>query len=260
MNIGAGMANIWFIRHGESESNAGLPSISSGSPPLTLKGREQALNLSKAIKIEPDLIITSSFIRTIETAAPTVEKYPEAKREIWPVEEFTYHSSPSYANTTLPQRRSAGIKYWRNGDPDHNNGPGAESFNNLLDRTRQTYKLIKDNKSKFILVFSHGWFMRAMIYTLFMYSNGQPKYQPEIVKQLRKDRYISSLIYNYYNLRKVPPEKKKMMHYLTLSLTFKISNTAILKFEKGDDNKIKFLERATDHIPSSLRGNFFVDR
>ena len=254
------MRNIWFIRHGESESNAGLPSISSGSPPLTLKGREQALHASKFIQKEPDLIVTSSFIRTQETAAPTIEKFPNVPRETWPVEEFTYLSSPSYLNTTIPQRRSAGIKYWRNGDPDHNDGPGAESFNDLFDRVHQTFELIEKNNAKFILVFSHGWFMRAMLYTLFTHANGKLEYLSDIVRQLRKDRYISSLIYAYFSIRKIPPEKRKMLHYLAFASTFQIPNTAIMRFESGNDDSIKFIEKHTDHLPASLRGNFILDR
>ena len=64
----------------------------------------------------------------------------------------------------------------------------------------------------------------------------------------------------YFNLRKVPNDKQKMLHYLAFSSTFQIPNTAILKFSLGEEKKFEFLEKYTKHIPPELKGNFLVDR
>ena len=38
----------------------------------------------------PSLIVTSLFLRTQQTAAPTIERFPDVPVEVWPIEEFTY--------------------------------------------------------------------------------------------------------------------------------------------------------------------------
>ncbi len=254
------MKSIWFIRHGESESNAGLPSKDPGSPPLTERGQGQAEYVAKYIEDEPDLIVTSSYIRTQQTAAPTLKKFPNVPTEIWPVEEFTYLSSLLYANTTISERRSSGIRYWKKRDPAYRDGPGAESFNDLFDRAKETFELIRKSNTKKILIFSHGWFMRAIVYSLYFQGDEGNKYATEEVKNLRDKRYISALAYTYFKFKKIPNENQKMLHYLNFSSTFKIPNTAILKFGLRESEKIQFNEKYTDHIPTGLKGNFLVDR
>lgn len=44
------MKEIWFIRHGESASNAGEVTNAPDSIPLTVKGHKQALKLSEPIE------------------------------------------------------------------------------------------------------------------------------------------------------------------------------------------------------------------
>jgi len=69
------MKQIWFIRHAESEANAGLPTSDPASIALTAKGFEQAKLVSELIDIEPGLVIMSSYIRTQQTAEPFLKKY-----------------------------------------------------------------------------------------------------------------------------------------------------------------------------------------
>ncbi|MBT3239823.1 MAG: histidine phosphatase family protein [Chloroflexi bacterium] len=254
------MKRIWFIRHGESESNAGLPSKDPGSPPLTQRGRGQAEYVAKYINEKPDLIITSSYIRTQETAAPTLKKFSDVPTDIWPVEEFTYLSSLLFANTTVSQRRRSGMRFWKKRDPAYHDGPGAESFNDLFARAEKTFELIRKSDAKSLLIFSHGWFIRAILHRLYFQPDENNLYRKADVKTLRERKYISAMATAYFNLRKVPNDKQKMLHYLAFSSTFQIPNTAILKFSLGEEKKFEFLEKYTKHIPPELKGNFLVDR
>ncbi len=253
------MREIWFIRHGESESNAGLRSKTPGSPPLTLKGQEQAKSVAGTVLEKPDLIVRSSYHRTIETAAPTVKIFPQTPLETWPIEEFTYLSSKSYKNSKSSERFFPSLSYWLRGDPDYRDGPGAESFNDLLYRAQETIEKIENNSDKFLLIFSHGWFMRAILYSLFTQKNGKSDYQSDIVHHFRKNNYISPTLKTYLSYRKIPPEKKKMLHYIAFS-SFRIPNTAILKFQCGKNNGLQFIERDIQHIPQSLKSSFLFDR
>jgi len=50
---------VFTIRHGESESNAGLPSADPGSAPLTPDGHRQARQIARVLADVPALIVTS---------------------------------------------------------------------------------------------------------------------------------------------------------------------------------------------------------
>ena len=70
--------DFFFIRHGESESNA-TPGLAAGAnydAPLTHLGQEQALLLGKRIKLEDwdfDRIYSSSLTRTVQTTELMLE-------------------------------------------------------------------------------------------------------------------------------------------------------------------------------------------
>ena len=66
------MIEAYFIRHGESQSNAGMLTEHPGSAPITERGHAQAQILSQMLDCAPGLIVTSSYIRTKQTAAPTI--------------------------------------------------------------------------------------------------------------------------------------------------------------------------------------------
>jgi 2,3-bisphosphoglycerate-dependent phosphoglycerate mutase len=53
------MTEIWFIRHGESESNAGLPTFDTAKIELTPRGFAQAKQIVEAFTRPPSLIVTS---------------------------------------------------------------------------------------------------------------------------------------------------------------------------------------------------------
>ena len=84
------MPTIWFIRHAQSQANAGEKTVNPAAIALTPTGREQAAHVAAAFKQAPDLVITSPYLRTQQTAEYLFQRYPDARREIWPVYEFTY--------------------------------------------------------------------------------------------------------------------------------------------------------------------------
>jgi probable phosphoglycerate mutase len=67
---------VWLIRHGQSESNAGLPTNGPAVTPLTAIGREQAERVAGAFTEPPALIVASPFIRARQTAEPTRRCFP----------------------------------------------------------------------------------------------------------------------------------------------------------------------------------------
>lgn len=158
--------DVLFIRHSESMANAGQKTSDPALIEITDLGKKQATDIANAIEYPPELIITSPYLRTKQTALPTIKKYPNAKHEEWLVHEFTYLSPLKCKGTTAEERKHFVHEYWLKNDPFLIDGEGAESFANLVDRSRSTIEKLIQIKYDHIAVFSHGQFMGAMIWIL----------------------------------------------------------------------------------------------
>ena len=155
------MKIIYLVRHAESIANAGGKTVTPDSIDLSENGKAQAKQLTDNFPEEPDLIVTSPFIRTLRTAEPLLEKYPNSKHEQWPVQEFTYLSPAKYNNTTMEARIPFAIEYWERNDPYYCDGDGAESFSNFLKRIDDGKNRLKARSERCIIVYSHYQFIAA---------------------------------------------------------------------------------------------------
>lgn len=153
---------IWLIRHGESIANVGAATQDHITIPLSPTGQEQANQISLLIPTPPDLIITSPFTRTEQTAGPTLKRFPGARREVWEVQEFTYLSPPSCVGTTAEERHGRVNEFWERSDPEYVDGPGAESFREFMTRAQAAIDHLSRLSKGFVLMFSHAQFIRAM--------------------------------------------------------------------------------------------------
>ena len=152
-----------FIRHGQSTGNAGLPCRDLSVIEITELGRRQSREVAASWTETPSLIVTSPYLRTQQTAAPTIERFPRVPVEVWPIQEFTY-LRPSRWNGTLSSERTPAIeRYWTEADPEYCDGEGAESFRTLLQRAEMSLdrlKAMRDNA--LVYVFSHAQFIQAV--------------------------------------------------------------------------------------------------
>jgi probable phosphoglycerate mutase len=160
------MLTIWFIRHAESESNAGLPTSDPATIALTARGYEQAEYIAASFRETPTLIVTSPYIRTKQTAQPTIRRFADVPQEEWPIQEFTYLSLEHRLHTTPNERKPLLEAYWERCDPCYSDGAGAESFADLIDRVQHTLERINRLEQGFVAVFSHGLFARAVLWSL----------------------------------------------------------------------------------------------
>ena len=156
--------NITLIRHAESQANAGGVTITPESIALTERGMQQSKAFADALDVAPALIVVSPFLRARQTAQPVIEKYPEAKIEPWPIQEFTYLSPVRCRNTTLQQRVPWAAEYWNRGDPHYCDGDGAESFAEFLGRVQDFSTQLSGRTERPILVFGHQMFMTACLW------------------------------------------------------------------------------------------------
>lgn len=152
----------WLVRHGESVANAGIATTDPATIPLTSKGHDQAQRVAAGLTQPPDLIVVSSYLRTRETAEPSMRRFPDVPVEVWAVQEFTYLSPSRCTNTTAEQRRPLVEAYWQGCDPDHADGPCAESFSAMLDRIRDLQDRLSRHPAGCIVIFTHGQVMQAL--------------------------------------------------------------------------------------------------
>ena len=164
-NEEADVVRVWLIRHGQSESNAGLPSADWRGIPLTALGRRQAEHVAGVFAEPPELIVTSPYLRARQTAQPTIGRYPGTPREEWPVQEFSYLQALDGRATTSREREPEVRAYWERADPRHAE-PGAESFAGLIGRVTGFLGRLGARDTGPVAVFTHGIFMRAVAWFL----------------------------------------------------------------------------------------------
>jgi len=158
---GSSRRHRWLIRHGESAANAGAASDDPSDIPLTETGHHQARDFAGRLSGPPDLIVLSPFLRTRQTAEPTLTRFPASPVEIWPVQEFTYLSPGRCVGTTAAQRRPLVEAYWARLDPAFVDGDGAESFSAMADRVRTLLQRLEKTPAGFVVVFTHGQIMQC---------------------------------------------------------------------------------------------------
>jgi len=153
----------WLVRHGQSSSNAGLPAAGHDDVPLTELGRAQARALADRVERAPDLLILSPFLRARATAEPILARWPGARCATWPIQELTYLSPARCVGTTSATRRPWIEDYWQRCDPDHCDGPDAESFAAFMGRLREFHRRLLALDARFVVAVGHGQFFRAYL-------------------------------------------------------------------------------------------------
>jgi broad specificity phosphatase PhoE len=176
------MPIVWLIRHAESEANAGLPTSGPADIPLTRRGVRQAKYVADRLEEAPALIVASPYLRTQQTAQPTIERFPTVESQVWPVQEFTYISPDRCYNTTVKDRRPMVEAYWDRADPAYVDGEGAESFCALIDRVGNLAGRLRAYGDELIVIFTHGQFIRALVWTLL---TGSTAHAAESMRQFR---------------------------------------------------------------------------
>ncbi len=152
-----------LVRHAQSTGNAGEPTDDLATMPLTALGWQQAVALAASWSRAPSHIVSSPFLRTRQTAEPTRERFADVPHDIWPIEEFTYLEPARWNGTSRVQRLPVVEAYWQRADPDYVDGPGAESFANVMRRAEVTLAQLQQMPPDAeVSLFTHGQFMQAL--------------------------------------------------------------------------------------------------
>lgn len=183
------MKQIYLIRHGQSNSNAGGDAEPNAQIELTALGREQAQAvaqwLSLSIKEGIDSITSinvSKFIRTQQTAQPLIEQTGIEPTLIDGLQEFDYLSFDKIKGTSLGVRRQMADDYWAVQDIDDREGEDAESFREFTERVAQVLEQLKALPDGNHVVFTHGLWMSMLVWQIL----GQPMDTNEHMRKFRQ--------------------------------------------------------------------------
>ena len=110
--------------------------------------------------------------------------------------------------------------YWERCDPGYIDGEGAESLIELLERVKSFLGRLESYKSGFIAAFSHGQFIRAILWSLLIRSG---EMRPESMKQFY--RFLQS---------------------------FPFPNAAIIKLEFESMEEVRFSNIIISHLPPQM--------
>jgi 2,3-bisphosphoglycerate-dependent phosphoglycerate mutase len=156
------VTRILLVRHGQSLANAGGIPPDHITNPLTELGHAQARAFAEGVSCTPTLFLHSPFLRAHQTAEPMLQQFPDVPVEEWPIHEFTYLEPARHNGTNEEQQMPHILKYWESPDPAYIDGPGAESFTQFLDRTREAiHRLAEMAPGGCVVVFTHGFWMQA---------------------------------------------------------------------------------------------------
>ncbi len=159
------MKHIYFVRHGESNSNVDGIRRDGENTILTESGHQQANVVAKRLKrMSIDVVLTSPYKRAHDTGK-TIAKVADvpleviglAKERVLPKEIYgkSRHDAKS---VQLVEEVEHG---WLTGDIKH---PSTEDFSEIVERADKLRKIISERSEDHIVVTSHGFFSKMFVY------------------------------------------------------------------------------------------------
>lgn len=164
------MNKVFLIRHAESESNIGGVFEHQNTIKITHLGKKQAEGLLEVLE-KPDRIICSGYIRTIETAEPLINKFPDSEIHLWlNTQEFQPIDSQKYKNISTEERNELHEQYWLKMDPFYTDSATTESFVDFVERVNLSILKMKTLQG-LNYIFTHGNYIRCVIVLLSYFEN-----------------------------------------------------------------------------------------
>lgn len=157
---------VLVVRHAQSAANVGQRTRDPASIAITDLGRAQAERLAASVGFAPTRIITSSFVRTHQTAEPLMLRFQQLVREEWNIHELTYLSPSRFVDSSPEERRPFVDEFWRAADPHRVDGDGAESIAQFVGRVSAALTSMRDEIASDSIVVTHGQVMQTMLYLL----------------------------------------------------------------------------------------------
>lgn len=161
-----GVRCVFFVRHGESQSNAGGITMPHADIPLTDAGRLQAIELANRLPDRPAKILSSPFLRAVDTAKPYAERTAVEVEHQPLLCEFDMIDPTLISGMNQSQRRPIADKFWHEANPHMQLGKDAETFDAFAGRvkafTTDSLTSLSDNS----VCFGHGIWIGMLAWQL----------------------------------------------------------------------------------------------
>ncbi|MBD3209395.1 histidine phosphatase family protein [Candidatus Woesearchaeota archaeon] len=166
---------LFLLRHGQTEAN--VAQINQGHLPgkLSPLGEQQAQQIAERLRPEKfDIIIVSDLRRAKQTAAPIIATHPEAKviyePRIRERNQGVFEGKPIGSFQDHAARLGVDVVTFQ---PE-----GGESIAMMQGRAARFFDdLVKEHKSKTVLVVSHGGFLTQLLFMLLKKENTRENYE-----------------------------------------------------------------------------------
>lgn len=160
------MRIMTFIRHGQSLANAGGVTMAHAEIPLTDLGSKQAKTVASFLPPAPTEILSSPFVRAVETSRPYSEQCAVQVRHAHVLQEFDAIDPTLLAGMTGEQRRPIADAYWTEADPSKRMGVRAETFQEFAARVQDFRTNWMPVLSQEVVVFGHGIWLGMLFWQL----------------------------------------------------------------------------------------------
>jgi probable phosphoglycerate mutase len=204
------MKHVFIIRHGETDNNKIHRFQGRGiDASINETGREQAKAIAEALSIYPiQKVITSSLVRTIETAEPLILEKNPVVESYSDLDEMGFGDfEGSFIHEIIPEIREL-QRRWEAGEVDFAI-KGGESPQQVYDRaSTKLIEVLSGSEDEYIAFYLHGRLIRILLAGLLDY--GLEKMQ-EIEHQ---NGSINHLIWDGEKLTPVELNKTDHLHQI----------------------------------------------
>lgn len=160
------MRTVLFVRHGESQSNAGGPSLPHADIPLTRRGLRQAHALASLLPQAPGHVLCSRFLRARQTARPYCRRVRAMAQQHPLLHEFDSLDFSLIEGLPSERRRPLADAFWARGQAHERSGPQAETFAEFATRVQRFIDIELPNLPDASVLFGHGQWMGLLAWRM----------------------------------------------------------------------------------------------
>jgi alpha-ribazole phosphatase len=149
------MKTIIFVRHGESTANVGGITMAQAEIPLSKLGARQAIAIAPLLPSKPALILTSDYLRTMQTSRPYCNRVGMVATVNPLLNEFSAIDISLIAGMNGAQRKPLMDEFWCDPSTTTRMGNDADTFAEFVQRVTaftQAMNALPDNT----VIFGHG--------------------------------------------------------------------------------------------------------
>ena len=158
--------SIFFVRHGQSSSNAGALSVPHAEVPLTPLGHAQSAAVATLLPPAPRLILTSPYVRAQQTAVPYCTRCGLQAHPADLLHEFDAFAFHLIAGMTGEQRRPVTAEFWGKADPLLRTGSDKENFTEFAARVQAFEHIVLPVLPPETVIFGHGTWIALLVWRL----------------------------------------------------------------------------------------------